>query len=86
MERSGVSRGLPTGSNLLTSCICLLSTNDADKEEKENFNEKLQNTLNNMPKRDIDIVMGDLNANIGENIENREKIMGKTLEKGMKMV
>ena len=43
---------------------------DADEEEKDNFYEKLQHTLSNTPNRDIKIVMGDLNAKIGQNNEN----------------
>ena len=40
-------------------------TNDAHEEETGNIYEKLQLTLNNTPKRDIKIGMGDLNAKIG---------------------
>ena len=70
---------------------CYAPTNDDDEEENENFYEKSQHTLNNTPKRDIKIVMGDLNAKIGEDNENREKIMGKynigeRNENGLKLV
>ena len=52
---------------------CYAPTNDADEEETDNFYERLQLTLNNTPKRDIKIVMGDLKAKIGNNIKNRRE-------------
>ena len=75
----------------LTIIQCYAPTNDADEEETGNIYEKLQLTLNNTPKRDIKIGMGDLNAKIGNHNKNRERIMGKHIigemnENGLKLV
>nr|KAG5705195.1 hypothetical protein BaRGS_011221 [Batillaria attramentaria] len=49
----------------------------ADEEEKENFYEQLQAVLDKAPKRDLKILMGDLNAKVGTDNTDRELIMGK---------
>ena len=46
-------------------------------EEKEDYYEQLQATLDRVPKRDLKIVMGDMNAKVGINNESKELIMGK---------
>ena len=45
-------------------------------QEKENFYQQLQDTFDRLPKRDIKILMGDLNAKIGSDNSGRELIMG----------
>lgn len=52
-------------------------TNDADNESKENFYEQLQRKVETTPRHDVLIVMGDLNAKIGEDNEGWEKVMGR---------
>ena len=52
-------------------------TNDASDEEKNEFYESLQSTLNKINRRDIVIVAGDLNAKIGTDNTNKEQVMGK---------
>nr|KAG5701138.1 hypothetical protein BaRGS_002614 [Batillaria attramentaria] len=49
----------------------------ADEEEKENFYEQLQAVLDKAPRRDLKILMGDLNAKVGTDNTDRELIMGK---------
>nr|KAG5707675.1 hypothetical protein BaRGS_003250 [Batillaria attramentaria] len=52
-------------------------TNDAREEEKEEFYEQLQTTVDKCNKHDIVIIMGDLNAKVGDNNKDTEEIMGK---------
>lgn len=48
-------------------------TNKADEEEKEDFNNQLQAAFNKTKKRDIILVMGNLNAKVGSDNQNRER-------------
>ena len=52
-------------------------TNETEKALKEAFYQKLQSVIDKTPKKDIIILMGDLNAKIGKNNCGKEKIMGK---------
>ena len=52
-------------------------TNEAEDEEKEDFYNRLQSILSKLPNKDINIVMGDLNAKVGEDNRNYEQVMGK---------
>ena len=52
-------------------------TNDAEDESKEEFYEQLQREVVATPRHDILIVMGDLNAKIGQDNEGWEKVMGQ---------
>nr|KAG5707728.1 hypothetical protein BaRGS_003303 [Batillaria attramentaria] len=61
----------------VTILQCYAPTNMADEEEKENFYEQLQAVLDKAPKRDLKILMGDLNAKVGTDNTDRELIMGK---------
>ncbi|RUS92092.1 hypothetical protein EGW08_000116 [Elysia chlorotica] len=47
------------------------------EEEKEEFYEQLQATFNRAPRRDMKIVMGDINAKVGMENAGKELIMGK---------
>jgi hypothetical protein len=49
----------------------------ADTSSKDNFYELLSATLSNVPRGDIQILMGDLNAKVGSDNTNRESVMGK---------
>nr|KAG5711950.1 hypothetical protein BaRGS_026391 [Batillaria attramentaria] len=61
----------------VTILQCYAPTNMADEEEKENFYEQLQAVLDKAPRRDLKILMGDLNAKVGTDNTDRELIMGK---------
>ena len=52
-------------------------TNDAMDEDKDNFYNRLQNVMDKLPTKDVNIVMGDFNAKVGSDNSNYEDIMGK---------
>ena len=52
-------------------------TYKATDEDKDSFYEQLQATLDKVPKHDLVVVMGDLNAEVGDSNEGFEDIMGK---------
>ena len=52
-------------------------TNEAPIEEKDEFYNQLETSLVKASKRDIKIIMGDLNAKVGNDNMEREDIMGK---------
>ena len=52
---------------------CCAPINAAETEEKEVFYEQLQAVMDKLPRRDLKILMGDLNAKE----TNRELVMGK---------
>ena len=56
---------------------CYAPTNAADIEAKEEFYEQLQAVMDRIPKRDMKILMGDINAKVGADNTDRELIMGK---------
>ncbi|GFS23570.1 craniofacial development protein 2 [Elysia marginata] len=60
----------------LTIVQCYAPTEDA-AGEKDEFYSKLQKVLTYIPKHDITIVMGDLNAKVGSDNTGFEEYMGK---------
>ena len=52
-------------------------TNEAEDEEKDNFYTRLQDVINNLPEKDINILMGDANAKVGSDNAGHEEMMGK---------
>ena len=60
----------------LSSIQCYTTTNDAEEKEKENsvYNE-LQAITSTIPKHDILVIMGDVNANVGADKSCREDHM-----------
>ena len=61
----------------VTIIQCYAPTNTANANDKEEFYDQLQATINRVPKTDLKIVMGDINAKVGEDNPERELIMGK---------
>jgi hypothetical protein len=59
------------------SLICVLApTEEKDDDEKDNFYEDLEQIYEECPKRDVKIIIGDLNAKIGQE-EMYRPIIGK---------
>ena len=52
-------------------------TNEADEETKELFYNRLTAVIDRRPRRNMIVVMGDLNAKIGSDNEGYEAVMGK---------
>ncbi|XP_063435995.1 craniofacial development protein 2-like [Mytilus trossulus] len=61
----------------MTMTQCYAPTNDADDETKRTFYEKLQSITCKTPRHDILIVLGDMNAKVGNDNLDRERFMGK---------
>lgn len=66
-----------TNARHLTCLQCYAPTEPSDLADKETFYSQLQNAFSSIPKGDITIVMGDVNAKVGSDNANYEKIMGK---------
>ena len=52
-------------------------TNDATPEEKDDFYHQLQTTTDRCNKNDIVIVMGDMNAKVGDDNSEMEEVIGR---------
>ena len=51
---------------------CYASTNSDNEEAKQEFYNRLQPVLDEMPRRDIKILMGDMNAKVGSDNAGRQ--------------
>lgn len=56
---------------------CYGPTNESNDRDKEAFYEQLQVTFENVHCRDLLLVMGDLNAKVGSDNLNFERVMGR---------
>ena len=61
----------------VTILQCYAPTNIAELVETEIFCKQVQAIMDKTPKRDLKILMGDLNAKVGADNTNRELIMGR---------
>ena len=55
---------------------CYAPMNTSEKEEKEEFYDKLQNILDKYPEKETTILMGDFNAKVGKVNIGYEEVMG----------
>ena len=60
----------------VTVIQCYGPTENSSDEVKEDFFSALQDTLSHIPKHDIVILMGDLNAKVGHDNRGWERVMG----------
>lgn len=66
------------GKQINTTIIqCYAPTNDSDDTRKDEFYEQLQAVLETTPRHDMRIVMGDLNAKMGNNNTEHDRAMGR---------
>jgi len=61
----------------VTVTQCYAPTNEATEEEKDDFYEQLQAVMEQVPRRDMQIVMGDMNAKVGTDSTGRDEVMGR---------
>jgi len=61
----------------LTIIQCYAPTEMTDKNIKEEFYQQVHETITTVQKRDVIIVMGDMNAKVGPNDEGLEHVMGR---------
>ena len=52
-------------------------TNEATDEDKDDFYNSLQSVIDKLQKRDVNIIMGDLNAMVGEDNSHCKQVTGK---------
>ena len=61
----------------ITILQCYAPTNDSSEESKEDFYSQLQAEVEKAARHDLLVVMGDLNAKVGSNNTDCERVMGK---------
>ena len=61
----------------VTIVMAYSPTNNAEEEEKEQFYTQLQAVVDKIPRRDMLILMGDMNSKVGTDNTDREREMGQ---------
>ena len=59
----------------LTIIQCYAPTNDSEDEVKEDWYEQLQGEVAKVPQHDVLLVMGNMNAKVGSDTTDRERIV-----------
>ncbi|VDP05549.1 unnamed protein product [Schistosoma margrebowiei] len=67
---------------LMNIIQCYAPTNDSNDDTKDQFYERLQSVIEKCPRKDLTILMGDLNAKVGIDNTGYEDIMGRHLLMG----
>ncbi|VDP26957.1 unnamed protein product [Schistosoma margrebowiei] len=62
---------------LMNIIQCYAPTNDSNDDIKDQFYERLQSFIERCPRKDLSILMGDLNAKVGIDNTGYEDIMGR---------
>ncbi|VDP54255.1 unnamed protein product [Schistosoma margrebowiei] len=62
---------------LMNIIQCYAPTNDSNDDIKDQFFERLQSVIEKCPRKDLTILMGDLNAKVGIDNTGYEDIMGR---------
>nr|KAG5693703.1 hypothetical protein BaRGS_008345 [Batillaria attramentaria] len=57
--------------------MCNAPTTTAEEEDKDNFYAQLQSVVDKTPRRDMLILMGDMNTKVGSDNTDRERAMGR---------
>ena len=60
----------------LSFIVCYAPTNDSLEEVKDAFYEELQSVIDEIPERDMRVVIGDMNAKVGRDNQGIENVMG----------
>ena len=61
----------------LTILQCYAPTNEAEEEVKEDWYEQLQMAVSMLPQHDMLLLTGDMNAKVGTDNSNYERVMGR---------
>ncbi|VDP45464.1 unnamed protein product [Schistosoma curassoni] len=62
---------------MMTVIQCYATTNHSNNDIKDRFYERLQSIIEKCPRKDLTILMGDLNAKVGIDNTGYEDIMGR---------
>ncbi|XP_068250309.1 craniofacial development protein 2-like [Palaemon carinicauda] len=56
--------------------VCYGPTNDSSEERKDEYYEELQRVIDEIPERDMKILIGDFNAKVRRDNQGKENVMG----------